>query len=92
MDDDHEDSSKVGDSIMEAENAASVSLSVSVISDDSKQDELLKKKRKSRKKSDGYKSRKRSRSTKPTNSDEYEVEMIVDHKTNEEVMRILLSS
>lgn len=83
MGDDHDDPSTLGESVMETENIESVSLSVSIVSDDSKNDELIKKKRKSRKKSDGYKSRKRSRSTKPTTSDEYEVEMIIDHKTDE---------
>lgn len=84
MSDIHDDPSKLGD--METERPESVALSVSVISDDSKQDEQLKKKRKSKKKPDAYKSRKRSRSSKPAaKSEEYEVEMIIDHKTDEEV-------
>lgn len=90
MGDDHDDPSTLGESVMETENIESVSLSVSIVSDDSKNDELIKKKRKSRKKSDGYKSRKRSRSTKPTTSDEYEVEMIIDHKTDEKVKRVMM--
>ncbi len=83
MSDIHDDPSELGD--METERPESVALSVSAISDDSKQ-EQLKKKRKSKKKPDGYKSRKRSRSSKPAaKSEEYEVEMIIDHKTDEEV-------
>ncbi len=85
----HDDPSTLGDTNMETENAESVALSVSLISNDSKQDEQLKKKRKSRRKTDGYKSRKRTKSSKPaTKSEEYEVEMIIDHKTDEEVIII----
>lgn len=62
------------------------SASVSLILNESQQNEELKKKRKSRKRSDGYKSRKRAKpANKATKSDEYEVEMIIDHKTDEEV-------
>lgn len=76
--------SKLGDTIMDTDNMELGS--VSMISDESKLDNTLKKKRKSKKKPDGYKSRKRlRRSSKAPKSDEYEVEMIIDHKTDEEV-------
>lgn len=75
--------SNLGDTIMDTDNMESVS--VSIISNESKLDDTLKKKRKSKRKSDGYKSRKRQKSSKTPKSDEYEVEMIIDHKTDEEV-------
>lgn len=63
--------------------------SVSMVSDNGKQEQdetINKKKRKSKKKNDGYKSRKRVKPSKqPKQSDEYEVEMIIDHKVDEEV-------
>ena len=63
--------------------------------DDTHPDEPPQKKRKSvKRQSDGYTSRKRSKSSKSvktvkvaTASDEYEVEMIIDHKTDEKVKK-----
>ncbi len=96
MSDDDPSTTLEGETVMESdkdvtENMESVTEQVSVSLNDSKIEEPPKKKRKSvKKRSDGYKSRKRTKSTKSaksatTASDEYEVEMIIDHKTDEEV-------
>ena len=77
------------------DNMESVTEPATVSMDDTRPDEPPKKKRKSvKRKSDGYTSRKRSESSKygktvnvGTTSDKYEVEKIIDHKTNEKVTK-----
>lgn len=84
---DDDPSSTLGDTVMETDALSNTNdLSISMLLNENKEGSS-KKRRNTRKKSDGYKSRKRTKSNKPATkaADEYEVEMIIDHKTDDEV-------
>lgn len=56
-----------------------------ITEEESKAELAVKKRRKSRRKTDGYKARKRAKSVQQ-DPDEYEVEMIIDHRVEEDVL------